>query len=241
MGAERVAAFIGEPIQGAGGVIVPPATYWPEISRICKAHGILLVADEVICGFGRTGHWFASEYFGIEPDLMPIAKGLSSGYLPIGGVMVAEHVARTLIDKGGEFQHGFTYSGHPAACAVAAANLRILRDEGLVERVASDIGPYFQAELKKLTDHPLVGEVRGVGLIAAIQLSPDKDRRAVFEPAGDTGVMCRDYCFDNGLIMRAVGDAMVLSHALIIDRSQVDELFAVARAGLDHCARTLGM
>ena len=133
LGADNVAAFIGEPVQGAGGVIIPPATYWPEINRICKEHGVLLIADEVICGFGRTGNWFGLETFGIEADIVPMAKGLSSGYLPVGAVAVADHIAETIVEKGGEFAHGMTYSGHPVACAVAVENLRILHEEKLVE------------------------------------------------------------------------------------------------------------
>ena len=144
LGKGRVAAFIGEPIQGAGGVIVPPDSYWPEIQRICNENDVLLVADEVICGFGRTGQWFGSDYFGLDPDMMPIAKGLSSGYLPIGGVMLADHVTDVLIGEGGEFQHGYTYSGHPVSCAVAATNVRLLRDEKIIENVAASTGPYFE-------------------------------------------------------------------------------------------------
>ncbi|MDA0288540.1 MAG: aspartate aminotransferase family protein, partial [Proteobacteria bacterium] len=165
LGIERVAAFIGEPIQGAGGVVVPPETYWPEIQRICDKYGILLIADEVICGFGRTGHWFGSEYFNIKPDLMPIAKGLSSGYLPIGGVMVSDRIADVIIGKGKEFAHGFTYSGHPAACVVASRNLEIIEREGLVEKVQNDTGPYLSQLWEQFNDHPLVGEVRNVGLL----------------------------------------------------------------------------
>ncbi len=240
VGAEHVAAFIGEPIQGAGGVIVPPETYWPEIQRICRKYGIVLVADEVICGFGRTGRWFGSETFGIEPDLMPIAKGLSSGYLPIGGVMVSDRIAEVLIDKGGEFIHGFTYSGHPTACAVAAANIRIIRDEGLVDRVRDDIGPYFQARLRELADNPIVGEVRGIGLIAAIELVKDKATRELWDEEGKTGTRCRGHSLANGLIMRAVNDSMVLSPPLIISRGQVDELVDKVRAAVDATARELG-
>ena len=140
LGPETVTAFIGEPIQGAGGVIIPPMNYWPEIERICRQYGVLLVADEVICGFGRTGNWFGCETFGFKPDLMAMAKGMSSGYLPIGGVMVSDEVANTLIADGGEFYHGYTYSGHPACSAVAERNIRIIRDEGLVERVRNDTG-----------------------------------------------------------------------------------------------------
>jgi putrescine aminotransferase len=241
LGAERVAAFIGEPIQGAGGVIVPPASYWPEISRICAKHDILLVIDEVICGFGRTGKWFASDYFDLEPDLMTMAKGLSSGYLPIGGVMVAERVAGVLIDTGGEFQHGFTYSGHPACCAVASANIRILRDEKIVERVEQDTGPYFQSRIRELESHPLVGEVRGVGMFAAIEMVEDKATRRSFEPPGDVGSLCRDLAFDNDLVMRAVLDSMILSPPLIISRAEIDELMEKASTSLDMTAKQLGV
>ncbi len=239
LGEDRVAAFIAEPIQGAGGVVVPPDTYWPEIKRICERHEILLVADEVICGFGRTGKWFGSDYYDLKPDLMSIAKGLSSGYLPIGGVMFSDQVAEALIEKGGEFQHGFTYSGHPVCCAVAAANVRILRDEGIVERVERDTGPYFQARLRELADHPLVGEVRGAGLIAGILLVKDKRTRQRFVRPGDVGLICRDYSLDNGLVMRATEDSMVLSPPLVISREEIDELVALARKSLDMTAAEL--
>ncbi len=239
LGEDRVAAFIAEPIQGAGGVVVPPDTYWPEIKRICERHEILLVADEVICGFGRTGKWFGSDYYDLKPDLMSIAKGLSSGYLPIGGVMFSDQVAEALIEKGGEFQHGFTYSGHPVCCAVATANVRILRDEGIVERVENDTGPYFQARLRELADHPLVGEVRGAGLIAGILLVKDKRTRQRFVRPGDVGLICRDYSLDNGLVMRATEDSMVLSPPLVISREEIDELVALARKSLDMTAAEL--
>ena len=225
-GPDKVAAFIGEPIQGAGGVIVPPASYWPEIERICRKYGILLVSDEVICGFGRLGQWFGCEHFGYAPDLMVIAKGLSSGYLPIGGVMVSDAVAQVLIDQGGEFNHGYTYSGHPTCCAVAERNVRILRDEKIIERVREDTGPYLQARLRDLAEHPLVGEVRGVGFIAALELVRDKTTRTRFTPVGEVGTLCRDFCFDNGLIMRAVGDTMIIAPALVMSRVEIDELIA---------------
>jgi putrescine---pyruvate transaminase len=241
LGAEHVAAFIGEPIQGAGGVIVPPQSYWPEIARICKKYDVLLVADEVICGFGRTGKWFGCDYFGIEPDLMSIAKGLSSGYLPIGGVMVSDKLADVLTRKGGEFQHGFTYSGHPACCAVAAANIRILRDESIIERAEKDTVPYLQARIREFESHPLVGEVRGVGMLGALQLVRDKAKRTLFDPAGDVGSLCKDHCTDNDLIMRAVGDSMILSPPLIISRSEIDELVEKAGRALDLTARDLGI
>ncbi|GHD58554.1 aspartate aminotransferase family protein [Thalassobaculum fulvum] len=241
LGPERVAAFIAEPIQGAGGVIVPPDSYFPEIQRICREYGILLIADEVICGFGRTGNWFGSETFGIEPDLMTLAKGLSSGYLPISAVMVGDRVARTLIDEGGEFFHGFTYSGHPVACAVALENLRIMQDEGLVERVRDDIGPYFQDRLRELADHPLVGEVRGVGLIAGVELVRDKDGPVFFQPEGRVGTICRDHCFRNNVIMRAVRDGMVISPPLVISHAEVDRLVETARRCFDLTQADIGL
>jgi len=233
LGEHRVAAFIAEPIQGAGGVIVPPETYWPEISAICQRHQILLVADEVICGFGRTGEWFASDYYGLKPDLMPIAKGLSSGYLPIGGVMVADHISRVIIEEGGEFTHGMTYAGHPAACAVAAANIRILRDEGIIDRVRTETGPYLQQRWAELADHPLVGEVRGLGFLGAFEIVADKETRAQFEPSGSTGPLCRDIAANLGLVMRAVGDSMIISPPLIMSKGQIDELVDLASKALD--------
>ena len=241
LGADNIAAFIGEPIQGAGGVIIPPATYWPEIERICRKYGILLVADEVICGFGRTGNWFGCETFGFTPDLMAMAKGMSSGYLPIGGVMVADHIAATLLEQGGEFFHGYTYSGHPTCCAVAERNIRIIRDEGLVERVRTNTGPYLQARWRELADHPLVGEARGVGFIGALELVQDKTTRQRFEPYGAAGTACRDFCFQNGLVMRAVWDTLIISPPLVMNRDEIDELIALARRCLDLTAAALGV
>jgi putrescine---pyruvate transaminase len=238
LGPEKIAAFIGEPIQGAGGVIIPPPTYWPEIERICKKYDVLLVADEVICGFGRTGRWFGCETFGFAPDLMTMAKGISSGYLPLGGVMVGDRVANVLINAG-EFYHGYTYSGHPTCCAVAERNIRILRDEHLIERVATDVGPHLQAGLQALNDHPLVGEVRGIGLIAAIELVKDKASRTRFSPLGEVGTLCRDFCFKEGLIMRAVGDTMIIAPPLVISRGEIDELLRRARRCLDLTAAAL--
>jgi putrescine aminotransferase len=233
VGAHRVAAFIGEPIQGAGGVIIPPESYWPEIQRICDRHGILLVADEVICGFGRTGHWFGSNLYGIRPDLMTIAKGLSSGYLPIGGVMVGDRIADVLIERGGEFAHGYTYSGHPVACAVASANLELIEREGLVERTRDDTGPRLAEKWRELAAHPLVGEARSVGLIGALELVRDKESRRFFDKRGEVGTICRDFCFQNGLIMRAVRDTMIISPPLVITRGQIDELAEKAWRCLD--------
>ena len=236
---DRVAAFIAEPIQGAGGVIVPPDSYWPEIQRICDKYGILLISDEVICGFGRTGKWFGADYYGVKPDFMPIAKGLSSGYLPIGGVLVSDRVAEVLKRDGGELAHGYTYSGHPAAAAVALKNLEIIQEEKLVERVETEIGPYLQRRWRELADHPLVGEVRGIGLVGALELVKDKASRERYPGNGKVGGMCRDACTANGLVKRATGDTMLISPPLIITESQVDELISKARQSLDDVLRQI--
>lgn len=233
LGADNVAAVFGEPIQGAGGVIVPPPSYWPEVERICRKHDVLLVADEVICGFGRTGAWFGCETFGFRPDLLTMAKGMSSGYLPISAVAVGERVADALIENGGEFYHGFTYSGHPVAAAVALKTLDIMQDEGVVERVRDDIGPYFQAKLRELLDHPLVGHIDGCGLVAGVALVQAKSPKTFFEDGARVAVLCRDHAIANGLMVRAVGARLVLSPPLVIRREQVDELSAVLRRALD--------
>jgi putrescine aminotransferase len=233
VGADKVAAFIGEPVQGAGGVIVPPETYWPEIQRICDKYGVLLVSDEVICGFGRTGHWFGCERFGFKPDLMTFAKGVTSGYIPLGGVMVGERVARVLIEQGGEFNHGYTYSGHPVACAVALANIRVLQNDHIVETVRDQTGPYLAQHFAALTDHPLVGEVQTCGLMGAVQLVKDKATGALFDETLDLGMVCRGHCFGNGLIMRAVGDRMIVAPPLVITRAQIDEMMTLIRRCLD--------
>jgi putrescine aminotransferase len=224
LGADKVAAFIGEPVQGAGGVIIPPDSYWPEIQRICDEHGILLIADEVITGFGRIGEWFGSSFYGIEADLMPFAKGVTSGYLPLGGVLVGDRVADVLTDQGGEFAHGFTYSGHPAACAAANASLRILRDERVVDRVREEIAPYFASRWRELAEHPLVGEVRSVGLLGALELVKGKQTRSRFAKGLALGEQCRDIAVAQGLVMRAVGDTMIVAPPLVIERDHVDEI-----------------
>jgi len=239
VGAENVAAFIAEPVQGAGGVIIPPSTYWPEIQRICKQYDILLIADEVITAFGRLGEWFGSQKLGIEADLIPFAKGVTSGYLPLGGVMVSDRVADVVIGRGGEFAHGYTYSGHPAACAVALANIRVLREEGIIDRVREDIGPYFNQCWASLAEHPLVGEARSIGLMGAIELVADKASRQRFDKELKAGTRCRDYCFSNGLVMRAVGDTMIVSPPLVMEHSHIDELVEKAWHCLDLTADSL--
>ena len=241
LGPETVAAFIGEPIQGAGGVIIPPPGYWDEVQRICREHDVLLIVDEVICGFGRTGRWWGGERFDIRPDIMTAAKGLSSGYLPIAAVMVGRRVGDALIAAGQEWTHGFTYSGHPVAAAVALENLRLMTEEGLFERASGPLGAYFAAALGRLADHPLVGEVRSCGLIAGIELVADKAARRPYPPARRVGLTCRDHCLANGLVMRAVRDVMVLAPPLIISEAEIDQLVAKARAALDLTARDLGL
>ncbi len=233
VGEDNVAAFIAEPVQGAGGVIVPPSTYWPEIQRICDAHEILLIADEVITGFGRTGAWFGAQTYGIRPDIITIAKGLSSGYQPIGGSVLSEHVAAVFAEKGGEFNHGYTYSGHPVAAAVALENLRILEEEGIVDTVARDTGPYLATRWAELGEHPLVGEARISGMMAALELSPDATGRKAFAEAGAAGLICRDHCFAGNLVMRHVGDKMIISPPLVISRAEIDVLIERAHKALD--------
>ncbi len=233
LGAENVAAFVAEPIQGAGGVIIPPDTYWPEIKRICREHDILLAADEVICGFGRTGQWFGSQTYAIEPDLMSLAKGLTSGYIPLSAVMIGDRVADELIETGGEFHHGFTYSGHPVSCAVALANLDIIEREGLVEHAAGQ-GAKLLAQLRAaLEDHPLVGQIRMKGLVGAIELVRDKTRREFFPPAADVGMICRNHCFDNHLVMRAVRDTMIFAPALVIGDAEIAEMVRLATRAIE--------
>jgi putrescine aminotransferase len=229
IGADKVAAFIGEPVQGAGGVIIPPATYWPEIQRICNQYGILLVSDEVICGFGRLGRWFGCDYYGVRPDLITFAKGVTSGYIPLGGVIVGDRVADVLINKGGEFNHGFTYSGHPVACAVAIETINIIRRENLLEKLSSDTIPYFAQKFATLNDHPLVGIAESCGLTAGLVLVKDKKSKARFASDLEVGMVCRGHMFDNGVIMRAVGDRMIVAPPLIITRAQIDELIAAIR------------
>ncbi len=233
LGPQNVAAFIAEPIQGAGGVIVPPDSYWPEIQRIVKQYGILLIADEVICGFGRTGNWFGAQTLGITPDIMTIAKGLSSGYQPIGGSIVSDEVAEVI--GGTEFNHGYTYSGHPVACAVALENLRLLDEEGIVTRVREETAPYLKDRFESLAEHPLVGEARIVGMMGSIALTPDKASRARFEAeAGTVGFLCRERCFANNLIMRHVYDRMIVSPPLVISKDEIDILIDRAWKSLDQ-------
>ncbi|MDQ3060538.1 MAG: aspartate aminotransferase family protein [Pseudomonadota bacterium] len=233
VGPDKVAAFIAEPVQGAGGVIIPPETYWPEIQRIVDKYGILLISDEVICAFGRLGHWFAYEKFGYRPDLVTFAKGITSGYIPLGGVMVGDRVAKVLIEQGGEFQHGYTYSGHPVACAVALANLDLMEKENLPGRVKDDIGPYLARRFGELAGHRLVGMAETCGFMGALVLVKNKATKEAFKAELGVGMRCRSHCFRLGLIMRAVGDRMIIAPPLVMTHDQIDEMMALIRRCLD--------
>ncbi|MVA97289.1 aminotransferase class III-fold pyridoxal phosphate-dependent enzyme [Nitratireductor sp. CAU 1489] len=239
-GPDTVAAFIGEPVMGAGGVKIPPASYWPEIQRICRKYDVLLMLDEVITGYGRTGAWFAAQSMGIEPDTITTAKALTSGYQPLSALLVGDRIATALVEKGGEFFHGYTYSGHPVACAVALKNLEIIEREGLIERVRDETGPYLgQALREKLGDHDLVGEVRGFGLLAAVEIVKDKKTKTRFDPVGRAAGLVRDHAIANGLMMRAVNDTMILSPPLIWTKETIDMACERIAKALDLARRDL--
>ena len=239
LGAENVAAFFAEPIQGAGGAIIPPDTYWPEIQRICRKYDVLLAVDEVVSGFGRTGRWFASEYFGISDfDLMAVAKGITSAYFPLSAALMSDRLADVLIDKGGEFYHGFTNSGHPVGCAVALENLRLMEEERVIEHVAA-LAPRFAEHVHSLADHPLVGDVRACGFFAGIQLVRNKAKREFFPESALAGDRCSREALARGLALRSIGDTMALMPPLIISASEIDEMFALTQAALDATADAL--
>ena len=238
LGADRVASFSAEPIQGAGGVIFPPATYWHEVQRICAKYDVLLHLDEVVTGFGRTGEWFGAQTYRIAPDIMTMAKGLSSGYQPISAISLGTRMAATILSANEELVHGYTYSGHPVASAVALKNLEVIERERLVPRVKTEIGPYLQRRLREtFLDHPIVGEVRCVGLLAAVELVRDKRERKFFPDPGTIGTHCRNYCFNDGLICRAIRDTMVLAPPLIIRENEIDEIVAKLKSAIDRTAK----
>ena len=235
VGPENVAAFIGEPVQGAGGVIIPPDGYWPAVEAVCRKYGILLICDEVICGYGRLGSWFGFQHYGVRPDLVSMAKGLSSGYLPISAVGVADHIVDALREKGGDFVHGYTYSGHPTSAAVALKNLEIMEREDLVGRVKTDTGPYLAAALADLAGHALVGQTRSLGLIGAVEVVSRKGTNQRFaDQPGTAGPIIRDLCIKNALMVRAVRDTIVMSPPLILSRDQIDQMIRIIRASLDE-------
>lgn len=240
LGEQNVAAFIAEPIQGAGGVIVPPASYWPEIARICTERDILLIADEVICGFGRTGQRFGCETYQLTPDLMTFAKAVTNGFLPLGGVMVSDKLTDVLMSHKGEFAHGLTYSGHPAACAAGLATLAIMREQNIVEQAAAR-GQYLQAQMRALRDHPVVGEVRGLGMFAALELVRSKTSRERLAPDSEAAVFCRDRAIAAGLMVRQVGDAMVTAPPLICSEEEIKALVQMLTQALDETAAHYGI
>lgn len=239
VGPERVAAFIGEPVQGAGGVIIPPEGYWPRIEAICRKYEILLICDEVITGFGRTGQWFGFQHFGVRPDLVTMAKGITSGYLPLSAVGVSAEIYEVL-KGGGEFTHGYTYSGHPVCCAVGIKTLEILKAEDLIDRTLRVTGPALSCALETLADHPLVGEVRCLGLLGAIEIVADKASNARFgDQAGLAGPQVRDIMISRGLMVRAVRDTIVMCPPLIITEAEIAEMAGILRDGLDAALKVL--
>ena len=243
-GPETVAAFIGEPLQGAGGVIVPPPTYWARIQEVLRRHDVLLICDEVISGFGRLGRWFGAEVFEIEPDLVTIAKGITSGYVPLSGCLVSDKVWSVLLEgssRFGVFAHGYTYTAHPLAAAAALANLAVLENDGLVEQAAAR-GAHLHRRLHEAFDgHPLVGEVRGLGLIAAVEFVAEKDPPAQFDPALTVGARVNKRCLELGVISRALpmSDTIAFSPPLVVTESELDQMVAVARRAADDVAAEL--
>jgi 4-aminobutyrate---pyruvate transaminase len=235
---ETVAAFIAEPVMGAGGVIVPPKTYFEKIQAVLKKYDVLLIADEVICGFGRTGNMWGSETFGLKPDILTMAKALSSAYLPISATAISEELYQAFVaqsEKLGQFAHGFTYSGHPVCCAVAVETLKIYEERDIVAQVRK-VAPRLQSGMRRFADHPLVGEVRGVGLIAAAELVRDKASKAPFDPKQAVGPLFAARAQEHGLIVRAMGDSIALCPPLIISGDQIDEMLRRFGQALDDTA-----
>jgi 4-aminobutyrate--pyruvate transaminase len=238
---DTVAAFIAEPVMGAGGVIVPPRTYFDKVQAVLRKYDVLLIADEVICGFGRTGRMFGSETFGLRPDIVVMAKALSSAYLPISATAISEEIYQALLaesDKIGIFAHGYTYSGHPVCCAVALETLAIMQERDLVGHVGR-VGPRLQGGLGRLAEHPLVGDVRGVGLIAGVELVKDKRTHGQFDPPGSVGSVFVARAQGQGLIVRNLQDTIALSPPLIITEAEIDEVLRRFQRALDETASTL--
>jgi L-2,4-diaminobutyrate transaminase len=242
-GPETVAAFIAEPIQGAGGVLVPPATYFERVQEVLRRYDVLLIADEVITAFGRLGQWFGSDVFGIEPDLITVAKGLTSGYVPLSACIVSERVWRVLVDGStdGPFGHGYTYSAHPLAAAVALTNLDLIEREGLVAQAAARGALMHELLQEAFADHPLVGEVRGRALIGALEFVASREPATKFDPARKVGPRIARRCHELGLITRALPaiDAISFAPPFVITEDEVAELVRIARAAVDDVAAEL--
>lgn len=240
-GPETIAAFIGEPVMGAGGVVVPPVGYWEKIQAVLKKYDILLIADEVICGFGRTGKMFGCETFNIKPDIMVLSKQLSSSYLPISALLVNDKVFEPIADESnriGTFGHGYTAGAHPVAAAVALENVKIIEERDLVTN-ARIVGAHMQKRLREVSDHSLVGEVRGIGLIAAVELVGDKATKAPLDKPGTLGMMMNTALLENGVISRNMGDIMAFCPPLIITEAQVDVIADAVIKSLDQVAAQL--
>lgn len=236
LGEDNIAAFIAEPIQGAGGVIIPPDTYWPAVQKILDERDILFISDEVICGFGRTGNLFGFQTYGTKPDLITFAKAVTNGYMPLGGSLVSDKVADVLLGHGGEFAHGLTYSGHPASCAAGLATMDVLQNTSILESSANELAPYFAKALESLADHPVVGQVRAKGLVAAVELVKDKGSRERLAPESGGAVYTRDRAIENGLMLRQTGDAMIMSPPFVTSTEEVDGLVSKLTSALDKTA-----
>jgi putrescine---pyruvate transaminase len=230
---DTVAAFIAEPVQGAGGVIVPPDDYFPHIRRVCDRYDVLFIADEVITGFGRTGSWFALDRWGVEPDIMSFAKGVTSGYLPLGGIMISDKIRQAVLSAKYEdrWMHAYTYSGHPTCCAVGLKNLEIIEKEGLVKH-AGEMGTRLLKGLKTLDEYAAVGDVRGLGLMAAVELVGDRSTKAPTDPALKIGPRVQDECIRRSLYTRIRGDVIMLCPALVISDAEVDRIVDILREAL---------
>jgi len=238
---DTVAAFIAEPVQGAGGVIVPPDDYFPRVREICSRYKILFIADEVITGFGRTGQWFALGRWGVEPDIMSFAKGVTSGYLPLGGIMVSDEIAATIrgVAPENRWMHAYTYSGHPACCAVALKNLEIIEREGLVER-AGKIGRLLLDQLSALKTLDIVGDVRGLGLMAGVELVADRETKAPFDPKLKVGELVRRAMLERGVFTRIRSDVILLAPPLVIREDQIEQIAQVVRASIQAVQERVG-
>ena len=241
LGADNVAAFIAEPVQGAGGVIIPPETYWPEVERVCRERDVLIISDEVICGFGRTGQWFGCQTFGFKPDLITFAKAVTNGYQPLGGVALGDRIADVLTTSGGEFAHGYTYSGHPVVCAAGRATLEIYTELDLIKQIQTDSQLYWEACWSELLDHPIVGEARTKGMLGALELVRQKPHRDRLDEDSKAAVFCRNAAIEAGVMVRQVGDTIISAPPLIVNHEEIDLLTERLRVALDKTARQYGI